>query len=420
MGKPIDKILVFEHQSITFQEGKRFYKEHFTKDIFEAFLSFHDRNPDTPFFDLIHNGVRFKSFVGAIQIGGVTIEVLPKIGKEDNPKVWHHVLLDMLKTCNLLQAKQSGKANLKLRANSVLELYFEMFLNEVELLLHQGFIKKYKKKKGQQRSLKGALDFNRHISKNIVHKELFYVSHTVYTKDHLLHQILYEALLVISVITNNSVITDKLRRIKSQFPEVSRLNIKASHFDRISESRKHQPYEKAISIAQLILLNYRPDIKAGRKNLLAIMFDMNRLWEEYVVRILKKNKPEDWLVMGQKSKPFWRSKSIRPDIVLKNKDQTFIIDTKWKVIHSEKPSDADLKQMFVYNHYWDAKQSLLLYPNKGNQVSNPGAFTLPLKNNEIHSCQLAFVNVINDSGLNKNLASEIFNLLVVQEQSLKN
>ena len=149
------------------------------------------------------------------------------------------------------------------------------------------------------------------------------------------------------------------------------------------------------------------------------MFDMNRLWEEYVVRMLKKNKPEGWVVMGQKSKPFWRSKRIRPDIVLKNKDQTFIIDTKWKVIHSEKPSDADLKQMFAYNHYWNAKQSLLLYPNKGGQVSNQGSFTSRLETDEIHSCKLAFVNVINDSGLNKNLASEIFNLLEAQEQSLE-
>jgi 5-methylcytosine-specific restriction enzyme subunit McrC len=405
------KISVFEHQSITFQEGKRFYKKHFTKDIFEAFLSYHDRNPDTPFFDLIHNGVRFKNFVGAIQVGKVTIEVLPKAGKNENTKTWHHVLLNMLKTCNLLQAKQSGMADLKLRANSVLELYFEMFLNEVELLLRQGFIKKYKKKKGQQRSLKGALDFNTHISKNLVHKERFYVSHTVYTRDHLLHQILYEALLVISAITNNSVITDKIKRIKSQFPEVSRLKIKASHFERISESRKHQPYNKAISIAKLILLNYRPDIKAGRKNLLAIMFDMNMLWEEYVIRILKKNKPNGWEVMGQVSTLFWERKTIRPDILLRHEGQSFIIDTKWKVIHSDKPSDADLKQMFVYNHHWRSRRSFLLYPNAGDQSSKPGIFALDLREDVSHSCQLAFVNVINDSGLNENLASEIFSFL---------
>jgi 5-methylcytosine-specific restriction enzyme subunit McrC len=408
-------ISVFEYESIRFKKDRRFYKEGFTKEIHEAFLSFHDQNPDTPFFNLIHDGVRFKNYVGAIQVGKTTIEVLPKAGKVGNTEAWQNVLLTMLKTCHLLQAKKSGTANLKLRANSVLELYFEMFLNEVEGLLRQGLIKKYRKNRGQQRALKGALAFNRHVSKNIVHKERFYVSYTVYTKDHVLHQILHEALLVISNLTNNSVITDKFGRIKAQFPEVKRLSINAAVFDRISESRKHQPYEEALSIAKLILLNYRPDIKAGRKNLLAIMFDMNMLWEEYVLRILKKHKPQGWEIKGQQSKLFWKRKRIRPDIIIKTPDQTYVIDTKWKIIDSNKPSDADLKQMYVYNHHWKSYQSILLYPNSGNQQSNSGLFTLPFHNDEAHSCKLGFVNVLKDSQLNAGMVDEVLDMLNVEK-----
>jgi 5-methylcytosine-specific restriction enzyme subunit McrC len=286
-----------------------------------------------------------------------------------------------------------------------------MFLNELESLLHRGLIKKYKKQSGQQNALKGALVFNKHISRNLVHKERFYVNYTVYTKNHLLHQILQEALLVIYSISNNSFITDKIGRIQAQFPEVKRIKVDASHFDRISESRKHQPYDKAIAIAKLILLNYRPDIKAGRKNLLAIMFDMNMLWEEYVLRILKKYKKEGWQIKGQQSQLFWKRKTIRPDIVLEYKDQAFVIDTKWKIIDSNKPSDADLKQMFVYNHHWASRKSVLLYPNRGDQTSNDGDFALPFINEQQHSCKLGFVNVLKDSTLNQEMAMEIFGML---------
>ena len=141
------------------------------------------------------------------------------------------------------------------------------------------------------------------------------------------------------------------------------------------------------------------------------MFDMNMLWEEYVIRILKKNKPNGWEVIGQMSTLFWERKTIRPDIVLRHEGQTFIIDTKWKVIHSDKPNDADLKQMFVYNHHWRSRRSVLLYPNAGDQSSKPGMFALDLREDVSHSCQLAFVNVIKDSGLNENLAVEVFDML---------
>lgn len=412
MSKKPDYISVFEYQSITCVPKKRFYKDGFTKDVYKSFLSFHEQQPDTPFFELIHNGVRFKSYVGAIQVGKTTIEVLPKAGKIENTAAWQNVLLTMLKTCHLLTAKESGSANLKLRANSVLELYFELFLNEVETLIRSGLIKKYQKRDGQQRSLKGALVFNQHITKNLVHKERFFVSHTIYSRDHLLHQLLHEALLVIDAISNDSVISDKIGRVRARFPDVSRIKVDATVFDRVPLSRKHQPYQKALSIAKLILLNYRPDIKAGRKDLLAIMFDMNRLWEEYVLRILKKSNDGTWKIKGQESKYFWKHKTIRPDIVLEKDGVTYVVDTKWKTIKNNKPSDTDLKQMYVYNHHWKAQRSMLLYPMNDNQKLNQGQFALKMDEKD-HSCQLGFAKVLDDDlRLNTTLAHDIFEMMI--------
>lgn len=411
MPKKPDYISVFEYQSITYVKGKRHFCENFTEAIYNSFLSFHEQQPDTPFFELIHNGVRFKSYVGAIQVGKTTIEVLPKAGKIENTQAWQNVLLTMLKTCHLLTAKESGSANLKLRANAVLELYFELLINEIEALLRHGLIKKYQKQLGQQRALKGALSFNQHVTKNLVHKERFFVRHTVYVKDHLIHQILHEALQTIAIISQDTMISDKLNRVLAQFPEVSRIPVNAAMFDRVTLSRKHQPYQKALSIAKLILLNYRPDIKAGRKDLLAIMFDMNMLWEEYVLRILKKSNDGTWKIKGQESQLFWKRKSIRPDIVLEKAGVTYVIDTKWKTIKNNKPSDADLKQMYVYNHHWQAQRSMLLYPMNENQKLNQGKFTLKMEAQE-HSCQLGFAKVLDDDlKLNDTLAQDIFEML---------
>ena len=91
---------------------------------------------------------------------------------------------------------------------------------------------------------------------------------------------------------------------------------------------------------------------------------MNSLWKKYVLVKMKKeaSKIEDTEVFGQISKEFWQGIKIRPDIVVKKKDQIYVIDTKWKNIQNFKPFTQDLREMYVYSDYWKSVQSMLLYP----------------------------------------------------------
>lgn len=416
-------IKVFEHSKLYLgdYQGVNFNENHL------ELLAKHATRNESKFFSLIRNGVKFKEYVGVIHVGNLTIEILPKADNKDvgnqsleelagEKEKWQKILIDMLRQSGYLKLESISESNLQLRTNSILELYVELFLKETEALLHQGLIKKYIPREENLNALKGKLSFNKHISKNIVHKEKFYVQHQPYQKDHLLNQILLKALKLIPEITNTSPLRDQAFRLLLDFPELKNIKVDESIFDKILFNRKSLPYKKAIDIARLLLLNLHPDFSSGRNHVLAILFDMNLLFEKYVLNQLKRTKnAEAWEVLGQKSAKFWENKSIRPDIVLKKKGQeeptNIVMDTKWKVMLDSNPSDTDLKQMYAYNHYFNCNKSFLVYPKIHPIDSRPGKYA-SLKNFVDHGCQVIFVDVVDENGrLNKELGEEVFEVI---------
>lgn len=416
-------IKVFEHSKLTIDDyqGVSFNEHHL------ELLSRQFPNNDSKFFTLLRNGVRFKEYVGVIQVGNLTIEILPKADKvefrnkgleeiEAEKEKWQRILIDMLRQSGYLKLESISESNLKLRANSILELYIELFLKETGALLRRGLIKKYIPKEENLNALKGKLSFNKHITKNIVHKEKFYVEHQPYQKDHLLNQILFKALKLIPEITNFSPLRDQAFRLLLDFPELQNIKVEESIFNKITFNRKSLSYKKAIEIARLLLLNLHPDFSNGKNHVLAILFDMNLLFEKYVLNQLKRaEEAKNWEVKGQVSTKFWESKTLRPDIVLSRKDQgaslNIVLDTKWKVMDKVNPSDADLRQMYAYNHYFDCSRSYLVYPKVHDINSLPGSYA-PIRDFRDHGCGIIFVDVVDGDGrLKRNLGEEVFEMI---------
>ncbi|CAM3398857.1 Restriction endonuclease [Flavobacterium longum] len=406
-------IQVFEHHKLKYDESSDFKKSHF-----DALVQFNEKNHNR-YYTIIHKGILFNSYVGVIQIGGLTIEILPKADNHSIPdkSKWQSVLLNMLKVCKHIDIDKVSEANLKKRQNSILDIYFEMFLDEVEGLINKGLIKKYRRVQSNQLALKGKLVFSKNL-KNIIHKERFFCEHQVYDKDHLVHQIIFKALMLMKELVGMEL-TDRLNRVIFEFQDFKEVSITQTHFTKIDFNRKVLPYQKAVEISKMIILNYSPNLNSGNQNMLTLLFDMNQLWEEYVFRILNKHKPEGHSVSYQNSEKFWEYKKIRPDIVYRG-TETIVIDTKWKIVENNKPSDDDLKQMFTYNLHWEAEKSILLYPKINQTDSHFGRFWY---NDLGKKCKLAYISLFEDAVLKPNnvIAKEIrdkfeFNTILIGEK----
>ena len=397
-------IQVFEHQRLKYDDSGDFQKLHF-----DAMVKFNELHQNK-YFTIGHNGIVFKNYVGVVQIGGLTIEILPKADKkaDADKNLWQSVLLNMLKVCKRIRVESVSETQLKKRHHSILDVYFELYLAEIERLVNKGLIKRYQKNQSNQNALKGKLLFAKNIQQNLVHRERFYCEHQVYDRNHLLHQILYKGLRILKTFVNDAL-KDRLNRLLFEFQEIDNIEISEKHFRKIVFDRKNSDYQKAFDIARIIILNYSPSLNYGSENLLTLLFDMNALWEEYIFRILQKHKTDKMQVFSQDSKKFWKNKCIRPDIILQIGQKTFVIDTKWKIIETNNPSDEDLKQMFVYNLHWDAEKALLLYPKIEQTDSGFEEFHYD-KLNPKKKCKAGFVDITEGGSIksSEKIAEEIF------------
>jgi 5-methylcytosine-specific restriction enzyme subunit McrC len=172
-------------------------------------------------------------------------------------------------------------------------------------------------------------------------------------------------------------------------------------------NRNTERYRRAIQLARLIILNYSPDLRGGNEHVVAILFDMNNLFERFILVHLNRAQiafaDRRLRVEGQTSKPFWTSRSIRPDVVA-DFDQgvtreRVILDTKWKVPKDGLPANDDLKQMYVYNLHFGGRRSVLVYPRadiEQNGTRQPYSRSTGLPSGHTHECATYYVDLFDD------------------------
>ena len=416
MSSKNNTLQVFEHHTLKVGDDPRFTLNHFKA------LETYGYKTKEKYYSVGNNRIKFSNYVGVLQVNSLTIEILPKADYTEksqlNKDKWHDALISMLLECKLIKINSITNAKLKLKSASILDLYYEEFLSETEKIYKHGLRKKYHNIQENLTKLKGKILFTEHLKRNITHKEKFYVEHKLFDPNNKLNQILLKALIILNSISNNPNYNVRIKKLLLNLEVVSERNITNTWFDNLIFDRNTERYRQAITLAKLIILRFSPDLKGGTENVLAIMFDMNVLYENYIYRKLKVLEHDDTIpikkVKEQIRQPFWGTRGIKADIIIETEYKNLVIDTKWKVLKENKPADDDLKQMFVYNLHYNADLSILLYPKTLLESSQKTPFKHEkFKNNY---CQIAFVNIFNDENkLEKDLGKRLYNEILFNE-----
>jgi len=367
--------------------------------------------------------------VGVIQVGNLTIEILPKADKDPDSETvknkWQKALIEMLRQSGFIRVESMSDARLRLRSSSLLDIFFESFLAEVDEIVHHGLVRKYRQTCGNLPTLKGRILFHRHLVKNIVHRERFFTTHAFYDRNNPFNQVLRVALDRLVRVSSNRHLIALTRSLAILFEDIDAVKVTEETFSRLPYNRNTERYRRALQLARLIILNYSPDVRGGREDVLAILFDMNSLFERYVYVQLKRSEAKQAFLRisfrAQVPRRFWSAdgmqKSIRPDIMAQigtgPDHERVVMDTKWKIPNNGKPGDADLQQMHAYNVQFGARRSFLLYPKVGNIADVRGKFSQgeALQPSFNHNCGMVFLELFEGDKLRRDLGKDLVAML---------
>ena len=325
-----------------------------------------------------NNRIKAKQYVWIVKINNKNIQILPKIFWDKNEDILKN-LLYMLSYTKKLKIKESDIASLW-KINDLFEIFIYIFAKELIELLKKDFKKNYNLIEENSGFLKWKLLFSQHIKNNLFNKSKFFIEYEKMDENILLNIFLKSTCKELLKQTKSQTNYKLLKKCDFVLKDIDSKIFKThNQLNSLNFNRQNKKYKNIFSLWKMLYFWNSPDFSKNLENNFSILFDMNILFEEFIVEFMKKNKDEiNKNLLSVNSQVankyvFVNNKfNLRPDIILNYKDnKKIIIDTKYKKLINEKNknywvSSSDIYQMFMYwMRYFENnedKNIILLYP----------------------------------------------------------
>lgn len=330
------------------------------------------------------------SYVGVIRIGKTTIEILPKVDKDGDKRLAAQLaaknLLYLLSYTRKLSIKESDIARLTEKPSEFFEILIYLFARNLWGLIKKGMYKEYVAEEEYAGFLKGKWLISQQLIQRPTTKHSFYVSHDEFTEDNPFNRIFKYAVILLQKLSNNPRNQQLLLELSFALNDIEFEIITKEHFARLNVNRLNRQYLPVLELARLFILNSSLQMTANNIETFSFVFDMNRLFEEFVYEFLRRHRKEilpdelkdceikaqygnKYLVYSQDGKQ--EVFKLQPDIVfIKRSDRSIplIIDTKYKLLDTQDKrlgiSQADMYQMFAYAKKYQCCRVIMLYPHR--------------------------------------------------------
>ena len=306
--------------------------------------------------------LQVQNYVGVIRTeSNCQIEIVPKISKSQvSPMDAQALLIKMIEALRDSPFKQGTIADLYAHKMPLLEMVFRYFLNRVADIVRQGIARSYVNSEENILFLRGKLQLTEHLKQNLYQRTRFYCEFDEFEANRPVNRLIKRALEIALRESRDARNIQHCQELLYWFELVPSSTDINRDFRSMRQDRLVQHYAPAMPTCRLILEGLNPLTQSGESRTISMLFDMNTVFEHYVVNRLSTQFP-DWQVITQmkrfhlvnsfQDKPHFQ---LIPDAELRHRSSgTMVIaDCKWKLINPDISdrgiSQADLYQLFAY------------------------------------------------------------------------
>ncbi len=325
------------------------------------------------------SGLKTGSYVGVIKYADFQLNIIPKIiGNTDSACLEN--LAFMLSYTRQLTIHTTGQAQLTNCKNPFLEVLIAHYADILLKALYRHIPHSYETRVANLPTIKGKIMFAQNIRQNLGNLARTYCQFDEFTPDNLINQTFKFVSYALQKLTKTPQTHQKLLKINAIYDEVELRPVSYAETQKIILNRNQTIFKEPLELAQMFLQNSTISLHNHTFTNLAILFDMNKLFEEFVYMALTRTHPQ-WNIKAQNTKQIITSinnipgtdYNIRPDIIV---NENTIIDTKYKIIDlpNKKPSESDIYQMLTYSRFYGIKNIILCYPTFKQHYSQTTIF----------------------------------------------
>jgi len=334
--------------------------------------------------------VKATQYVGVIRLGRRTIQVLPKIyqsndvvSQQQRVREATHNLLCMLEYAGQLPVREHALAPLLQRDLDWFEILTRLFASHLTQEWQRGAYRGYQVIEDELPVLKGKWCLADQIRRP-ERKHIFAVAYDEFTSDNRLNRVFRFVVERLWHLTRDAETRQQLSMLRQWLEEVTLLpKVTVAEASPTLLTRLNQRFEPLLNLARLFLDDSALQLAAGDLKTFAFVFDMNQLFESFVVNFIRRHRHDDVLsptlqecellpqshgavfyLARRDRTPVFR---LKPDLAFRDGNQfPLLLDAKYKQLDKADiklgVSRSDFYQMHAYLYRYNCPRVLLLYP----------------------------------------------------------